>query len=270
MEMEQFSLDSYGRYGEQVKLSIEAVKQAGLFLRSDSTHKHNVTSNNGKDIKLLADEKAQQLILQILEKSGLPVLAEESFGHNEKFSGLYWVVDPLDGSLNYNRGLPLSCISVALVDDDQPVVGVIYDFLREVLYLGVVGEGAWKNDIPISVSKREQPQDSIVMTGFPVSRDFSQGSLKQFVEHVMKFKKVRLLGSAALSLAYVAEGAADAYLEEDIFWWDVAAGIALVQASGGFVWRRESTNTPWAATVFCGASKYLMPQNLSDERKEIQ
>ena len=114
-----------------------------------------------------------------------------------------------------------------------PLIGVIYDFNRDELFTGIVGEGAWLNDSPICVSSTENISNAILATGFPVSSDFSQKALYKFVNNITRYQKIRLLGSAALSLAYVSSGRVDIYQENDIKIWDVAAGIAIVRAAGG-------------------------------------
>jgi myo-inositol-1(or 4)-monophosphatase len=112
-------------------------------------------------------------------------------------------------------------------------LGVIYDFLRDVTYEGAVGLGAWRNGKPMRVSDATDPAKAVLLTGFPAGREFGRDSLSGFVAQAQSYKKVRLLGSAALSLALVAEGVADVYHEDGIHLWDVAAGLALVTAAGG-------------------------------------
>ena len=113
------------------------------------------------------------------------------------------------------------------------VLGVVYDFNRNEMFSGLIGQGAWLNGKPIKVSNTKKKSRAILCTGFPVSSDFSSKTLLRFVENIMEYKKIRLLGSAALSLAYVACGRADVYVENGIKLWDVAGGIALVEAAGG-------------------------------------
>lgn len=117
----------------------------------------------------------------------------------------------------------------------EPLIGVIYDFNRDEAFSGIVGRGAWLNGQQIQVSMVRKSSDAVLVTGFPEGTDFSQASLTRFVNEIRQYKKVRLLGSAALSLAYVACGRADVYHEVDIRIWDAAAGIALVKAAGGSV-----------------------------------
>jgi len=191
-----------------------------------------------RDVKILGDRKLERLIVErLLEESVYPVLSEEAGFTNESEDreGYWWIVDPLDGSLNFSRGIPISCISIGFWKGFEPVLGVVYDFNRKEIFSGVVGEGAWVNGSPIRVSEVAEKRNAVLCTGFPVGTDFSEKALLSFVRRVKEFKKVRLLGSAAISLAYVACGKADVYMENDIKIWDVAAGLALVKAAGGVV-----------------------------------
>lgn len=188
-----------------------------------------------RDIKLAADRAAEAVILDYLTaETGMPALSEEA-GEvgGAPVNGLRWVVDPLDGTANYSRGIPLFCVSIALECEGEPVLGVIHDLSREETFSGTVGLGARLNGAPISVSRNADPARSIFATGLPARRDFSAESLGDFGRSLARWQKVRLLGSAALSLAYVAAGRCDAYAEQSIMPWDVAAGIALVRAAGG-------------------------------------
>ena len=150
--------------------------------------------------------------------------------------------------MNYSRGIPLAVISVALWHGDDPVLGVVIDPARRDTYSGLVGDGTRLNGVPVRTSNIDTVKNAVICTGFPVSTDFSTDALIRFVQRVQGFKKVRMLGSAALSLAYVACGRTDVYSEDEIKLWDVAAGLALVQAAGGSV-RTEAGRQPLTRKV---------------------
>lgn len=215
-----------------------------------------VVDDRGRDVKHMADTEAQAVIVEYLNRHSLfTVLAEESaWNEPEDMMQVRWIVDPLDGTVNFSRGIPLGCVAIALWQANQPLLGVVYDFYRDELFEGVVGSGAWCNGKKINPSRVKRPSEAILATGFPVNRDFSSFSLKAFITYIQAYKKIRLFGSAALSLAYVASGRVDVYLEENIMLWDVAAGIALVQAAGGQTfWREGEKNMPqtvWASNSF--------------------
>jgi myo-inositol-1(or 4)-monophosphatase len=208
----------------------------------------SVDSHYGKDIKLSVDREAEYLILDALrEKTDFAILSEEKglLRGNSKNTNLRWIIDPLDGSLNFFRGIPSCCVSIALWEKNRPIVGAIYDFNREDLFTGIVGTGAWLNGGSIEVSKISAENEAVLFTGFPAKADYSSQALKDYVDQVRIFKKVRLLGSAALSLAYVAAGKGDAYFERDIMLWDVAAGLAILLSARGkyFIRKTRGGNT---------------------------
>lgn len=187
----------------------------------------------GRDIKLVEDEESERLIVAALSAhSPMPILTEERgwIGEAPPQGAPYWVVDPLDGSFNYHRGVPLACTAVALCVDLNPLAGVVFDFNRDELFVGAPGVGLTLNE------KRLQPppvRRDIVATGFPVRGDLSEAGIRALVERSSDFKKVRMIGSAALALAWVAAGRFDGYAEDGSMWWDVAAGLALVAGAGG-------------------------------------
>ena len=217
-------------------LAINAVKKAGEYLRENFFDSDLVIeSETGKDIKLAVDKGAEQIILEVLRRdSNISILSEEiGLIQNDK-SNYLWIVDPLDGSLNYSRKIPINCISIGLWHNDLPVMGVIYDFLKNDLYCGDP-DGATLNGSPINVSTITVKEKSVICTGFPSYNNLSETSMKNYFSKVKQYKKVRLLGSAAMSLALVSRGSAEAYTEESIGFWDVAAGIAILQSAGGRV-----------------------------------
>jgi myo-inositol-1(or 4)-monophosphatase len=218
------------RYKYLLKIATDTARLAGKFLRDNKSIK--IISEDKRDLKLNADLDSETIIFKRLLKH-YPILSEENGGFLSDKSPM-WVVDPLDGTVNYSRKIPLSCISIALWNKKKPVLGVIYDFFRDELFSGVVGFGAKLNDKKISVSKIKKKSKSVIFTGFPVEFSFNKKNLKKFIGLVRNYKKIRLIGSAALSLAYVASGRAEVYQEKDIKVWDVAAGLALVKAAGGF------------------------------------
>lgn len=219
----------------------------------------DIKADLSRDIKIKADYKLEEFIIGALSsQSDYTILSEESRYLNElKTDDTYrWIVDPLDGSLNFSREIPICCISIGLWRGREPILGVIYDFNRNESFTGIVGEGAWLNGLPVQVSKVREESKAVLCTGFPVDTNFSTESLIEFTKSVQKYKKVRLLGSAALSLAYVSCGRADYYYENNIKIWDVAAGLALVKAAGGRI-SFKSSNIQNALLVKA-ANPYLL------------
>lgn len=221
-------------YSKMLHLAGEAAKSAAGTLELGD---RKVMQDLARDVKIEADQKLHRLIKRELEEnSPFPVLSEEDREHDGTVSPEpRWILDPLDGSLNFSRDIPLCCISIGLWKEMNPLLGVVFDFHRSELFSGLIGEGVSLNGRPVRGSGINQKSEAVLCTGFPSGTDFSDPALTAFVSEIRSYKKVRLLGSAALSLAYVASGRADAYRENDIALWDVAAGIALVQASNGEV-----------------------------------
>ena len=219
---------------EYLNLASNAVHEAAKIIRP-YFGRAKIESSFAKDIKLKSDLESEKLILNILSAgSDFEIITEESGVYSKVSENKFkWIVDPLDGSLNFYRGIPHCCISIALWEDDEPVLGVIYDLNSDALFTGVVGEMACRNEKKINVSNEIHKKDSIICTGFPVYTSFETDSLKSFINQIQEYKKVRLFGSAAMSLAYLSSGVVDAYTETNIALWDVAAGIAIVKAAGG-------------------------------------
>ncbi|MBI2236368.1 MAG: inositol monophosphatase [Magnetospirillum sp.] len=189
------------------------------------------TWKGAHDIHVSADRAVEEIILgQLRAASRLPILSEEAGAESGVGEGAFWVVDPLDGSFNYAHGLPLCAISVALWQAWQPLLGVVYDFNRDELFSGMPGRGLTLNHA--AVAPPEGDGRDILATGFPARSDHRAGA-ERMAEQVHAFRKVRLLGSAALSLAWVAAGRLDEYAEDGIMLWDVGGGLALVNAAGG-------------------------------------
>ncbi|MGZ3756167.1 MAG: inositol monophosphatase family protein [Mucilaginibacter sp.] len=219
----------------ELEAAVYAAKEAGAFLLKCKNEKIVINSSHNKDIKLEADLLSEKLIIDALsEKSSINILSEESgFIKNDDNSKFCWIVDPLDGSLNFSRGIELYGVSIGLWEGNKPVLGVVYDFENSYLYTGIVGDGAYCNGEKIIVSNIEEKKASILATGFPVYSDFDTNNLSEFINELQGYKKVRLLGSAAISLVHVAKGSIEAYKEKNIAIWDVAAGLAILLAAGG-------------------------------------
>lgn len=242
------------RYQAELDLAITAARNAGAFLADAIQQPRVVLKEEGRDIKLQADRDAEARILEVLRDLPHPVLTEESGTHGAYGADVdAWIVDPLDGTLNFQRGAPVCAVSIALARGNEPLLGVIYDFNRGELFTGVVSEGAWLNGAPMRVSAVRERSRSILSTGFPTNRSYSEESLLEFVRHAQRFKKLRLLGSAAIMLAYVACGRYEAYAEDDIMFWDVAAGAALVRAAGGHVDLESSLRLEWGCRIRAAA-----------------
>ena len=210
-------------------LAVDAARQAGDFLIQSKLKKKEVYKEEGRDIKLIIDQDTEKLIRSSLQVTDIPILGEEYGG--EIAEGRFWVIDPIDGTANYFRGLDECCVSIALMENDEALIGVIYNFNNDQMFTAVKNQGAFLNNTKISVSDIASKNKASITTGFPASETIE--SSMNFLEELKVWKKVRMFGSAALSCAYVASGKCDYYAEKGIFLWDFAAGICLVKEAGG-------------------------------------
>jgi myo-inositol-1(or 4)-monophosphatase len=244
-----------------LELAKSAATQAATRLldcmtQGDKNYTHCV--DQPREIKAIADTMLDKDILQSLASTGLTILSEESGYIPGREDSNYWfIVDPLDGTFNFVKGLGPSAVSIALWEGDKPVFGVIYSVAERKLAWGGVGMGAFAGGRRISVSDKSSPAEASICTGFPVRFDVENDSaMKDFWRVVRPYAKVRMLGSAAVSLHHVAAGSADAYSEQNIMLWDVAAGLAIVDGAGGGS-RIEKADSRWCYRVFASNASLL-------------
>lgn len=211
-------------------LACEAARSTREILAAGRANRRAPASQIGRDIKLQEDAESEAVIRALLTRgSPFPVLGEEGgWAGSEATDGPAWIVDPLDGSFNYFAGIPIYGVAIALCAGRRPILGAIYDPERDELFAGGPGLGLRIGGVP---QEPAAPRGQIVATGFPSQADVAE-TAAHVGELAGEFKKIRMLGSAALSLAWVAAGRLDAYSERHIMWWDVAAGIALAAAVG--------------------------------------
>ena len=216
----------------ELALAESAAREAGRMLAGRIERR--VLSSEGHDVKLELDRISEELIKAALAHgTNLPILGEESgLSAALEPNRLFWIVDPLDGSLNFSRGIPLCCVSIALWSGNAPVLGVVYDFNRDEMVSGLRSHGVYLNGAPVLRPEGRNAADSILATGFPSYLLHNEQTLQRVIRDIRRYKKIRLLGSAALSLAYVALGRVNAYFEDSIKLWDVAAGLAICSEFG--------------------------------------
>lgn len=214
--------------------AVKAARTAGKIMHANWHKPKRVNSAEAHDIKLELDVQCQALIEKILAAAfpQIPVLGEE--GSTGDITAEYcWVIDPIDGTVNYFFGMPHACVSIALQHRGKSVVGVIYDPFTDELWTTTKGRPTLLNGKIIRVSNRSKINDCVVAMGFSKTKDNLEKSLPHLIRISRQAKKIRIMGSAALELAYVASGRLDAYIERTINLWDVAAGQLLVENAGG-------------------------------------
>jgi myo-inositol-1(or 4)-monophosphatase len=223
--------------------AVEAARAAGELLRQNFHQRLRVSSFAAHDIKLEIDVRAQDLITEsLLKKFPEHALYGEEGIVGDQNSDFQWVVDPLDGTVNYFYGIPHFCISIALRFMGEIIVGVIYDPMREEVWATQKGGKATLNGKPFRVSERAELAEAVISVGLSKTGVTIEAGLPLLQEMVHRARKCRLMGSAALDMAYVACGRFDAYIEQGISLWDIAAGWILVENAGGTVEMKPRTD----------------------------
>jgi len=223
-----------------INVMIKAARKAGRSLVRDFGEVENlqVSVKGPGDFVSNADRKAEQLIKRELMEArpNYGWLGEESAPEEGKDPTRRWIVDPLDGTSNFLHGLPHWAVSIGLEHKGEVVAGVIFDPVKDEIFVAEQGAGAWLNDRRIRVSGRRDMAEMLFATGVPwgASRELP-ATLKDIGRLMPRCAGLRRFGSAALDLAYVAAGRFDGFWERGLAPWDMAAGLCLVREAGGFV-----------------------------------
>lgn len=223
---------------KELQTAIKAAKEAGEILKDYFIKKDfNEISKGGVDIVTEADTKSEEKIISIIKKE-FPehqIIAEES-GFHKSESGYIWIIDPLDGTYMFVHGIDNFAISIALQKNNEIILGVIYNPIKDEMYHAEKGKGAYLNGKKIHVSKRNKLIESIINTGFGYERGKEMDlALAVFNEITRNSKYILSMASAAMDIAHVASGKTEGYCEMDIKPWDIAAGKIIVEEAGGKV-----------------------------------
>lgn len=219
--------------------AVGAARAAGALMRTNLHAPKKINDQTQHDIKLELDVRCQKLIERRLRRTfpRIAVLGEEGESSTANSAEQRWVVDPIDGTVNYAHGLPHACVSIALqtrrVTNYVTVLGVVYDPFTDELWTALRGEPARLNGRPIRVSNRRTLGEAIISIGFSKNRATVKEALPLFCRLARRTRKMRIMGSAALALTYVATGRLDAYIERRISLWDIAAGGLILECAGG-------------------------------------
>jgi myo-inositol-1(or 4)-monophosphatase len=223
--------------------AIEAARLAGALMRKNLNEPKKINESIQHDIKLDLDVRCQKLIETHLSAFDAAVFGEEGIS-GDPAAEYRWVIDPIDGTVNFTYGIPHACVSIALQqrhgkkNEYVTVAGVVYDPFVDELWTATSNGAAKLNGKKISVSAKTRLDESIVSMGFAKSTDTMNQMLPHLNDLVYKVRKVRIMGSAALSMVYVASGRFDAYLEGGVRLWDIAAGGLILERAGGEFWRQ--------------------------------
>ncbi|HUL74646.1 MAG TPA: inositol monophosphatase family protein [Vicinamibacterales bacterium] len=219
--------------------AIEAALAAGRIQRAYFRSHLTIEKKGPIDLVTAADLEVEREF-RALVKQRFPshvVLGEEGADRSAPpESGVCWIIDPVDGTTNFAHGLAIFCVSIALEVDGRTEVGVVFDPMAGELFTAERGQGAWLNGRRLAVTRSDALIDSLLVTGFPYSRRHGRREqVEIFAAFLEQARAVRRLGSAALDLAYVAAGRFDAFWEEGLHPWDIAAGALIVSEAGGLV-----------------------------------
>jgi myo-inositol-1(or 4)-monophosphatase len=223
-------------------------KEAGQILLDGLDEVHTLDYKGPTNIVTEIDKKAEDYIVGKIKQSfsDHTIIAEES-GKTQGHKGKNWYIDPVDGTSNYARGLPLFAVSIGYEEDGLMRFGCVYDPVRDECFSAESGKGAWLNNKRIYVSKTDKLIDAMLVTGFPYNMNQANNNLDHFSKIIKEAHVVRRLGSAALDQVYVAAGRLDAYWEIGVEAWDIAAGTLIVKEAGG------------KTTTLEGSDAYMVP-----------
>lgn len=233
-----------------INIMVKACRKASKKLIRDFGEIENlqVSIKGPGDFVTAADKKVEKIIIEELQKARptYSILSEEC-GKIINDDSFKWIIDPIDGTANFLHGIPHFAISIGLEKDGEIICGIIYDPIKDEMFVAEKGNGSYLNNQRIRVSARTKLKDCIIFTGGPKQESKNRElALKEYNNFSSKVLiPIRKLGSASLDMAYVAAGRCDGFWQRNLNYWDVAAGIILVKESGGFV------------TDFNGDNKFL-------------
>ncbi|MBT3391432.1 MAG: inositol monophosphatase [Chloroflexi bacterium] len=216
---------------------IEMARMAGEIVRQGYGKQHDVQLKGEIDLVTEIDRRSEEFLLGALDERfpGQHVIAEES-GLRAGVGQQRWIVDPLDGTVNYAHGIPFFSVSIAFAVGDVLTLGVVYDPMRDECFSAARGQGAWLNGTPLKVTAVPELGQSLLVTGFYYdSWRNPENNLDNFARLTLRTQGVRRLGSAALDLCYLAAGRFDGYWELRLGAWDMAAGVMIAQEAGALV-----------------------------------
>ena len=217
--------------------AIEAAQEAGRIILTGHAHPKEIIYKGDVDLVTETDRKSEAAIVARLRRD-FPqhkIVAEEGSGKDDSAASFVWYVDPLDGTTNFAHGYPCFAVSIGLLKDGEPVVGVVLNPVTNELFSAACGEGAYLNQKPIHVSSVSRLAESLVSTGFPTHKRTDNLNIHYYWEFTLRSHGVRRDGAASLDLCSVACGRFEAFWEFGLKSWDTAAGMLVVTEAGGKV-----------------------------------
>ena len=244
----------------QINLITKACMKASRSLIRDFGEIENlqVSSKGPGDFVTSADQRTEKILIDELQKAhpDYGIVSEEKGTINKHNQKNRWIIDPIDGTLNFMKGIPQFSISIGYEEDGEIKCGIIFNPIMNEMFLAEKGNGAYLNNSRIRVSNKKKINDALIVTGGP--KGASKIKDKIFSEYVNVSKNVsnvRKFGSAALDIAYVACGRFDGYWQRELNYWDIAAGIIILKEAGGFIdFFEEDANTPFKKNILASNS----------------
>ncbi|RTE86219.1 MULTISPECIES: inositol-1-monophosphatase [Gammaproteobacteria] len=257
-----------------LNIAVRAARAAGKVLVKayENPQLLEVDSKSENDFVTNADKAAEEAIIATIKKSypRHSILAEESGLDQGDDADYQWVIDPLDGTTNFMRGIPHFCVSIALTVKGVPQHAVVYDPIRDDLFTASKGSGSQLNGFRTRVASKKSIEGTLLATGFPFRmKEILNDYQKVFNAYFMEAADIRRAGSAALDLAYVACGRVDGYFEAGLKPWDTMAGELLVKESGGMVTDFAGGMNQQASGNIVAANQKVIQQMLIVMRKNL-
>lgn len=243
---------------ELIEAACEIALNAGKLLKKGFGNTFSIQSKEGKhnlvtDYDRISEEWIKKTIAEIFPSHGF--LAEESFQGDLPSSDIIWIIDPLDGTVNFAHGIPHFAVSIAAYQKGKILCGAVYNPMLDELFTAEKGKGAYLNHKPIHVTKQSQFEDAFVATGFPYNAYQNPfHCIERFGKMVKQGLPIRRMGVAALDLAYVAAGRFDLFWEVGLQPWDMAAGKILIEEAGGKISLYDGTTHPILSYTTCLAT----------------
>lgn len=256
----------------------QIAEEAGALLmeRFGRLSGQEIERHGRRDVVTVADREAEEHITRRLTEldPDVPVLGEEGArtaqASGQVPEGPLWIVDPLDGTVNFVQGIPVFAVSIGLVEDGQPVLGVVHAPALRQTFWGAPGSGCFEDQRPVSVSVTPMLEDAIVATGFAYDRNALADNNLENIERIAGTTRgIRRMGAAAVDLAYVASGRLDGFWELHLAPWDVAGGAALIRAAGGRVTDQRG-GEDWLFGRHIVASNGLLHEPLRSALKPLE
>lgn len=241
------------KFSSDVCLAVEATARAGQVILDGFERTIRIDQKADMSLVTECDHAAEKVILDVLLKQTDHAVLSEEVGELPGKSGLKWVIDPIDGTTNFSRKLPVFAVSIALMSDTETLLGLIHLPLTNEFYYAETGKGAHCNESPIQVSKTVDPSRSLVMIENGRGEIFYRSMVKLIERLIGKFD-VRWTGSTAVELVQLACGQADAFISCGDKIWDYAAGLLIVEEAGGIV-------TDWNGEKRDGSHSYVLASN---------